>query len=261
MNQVSYSYHEYEVSVFLNLKSDKVKRKVLNELEKINSKSNTKLTYGIFDDNLSLKEKYNYIKHMIISIAYLKEEPVAFSYQYIISDNNLKILHQGLLLSYNNPGRDITFLNKMACFLFYQKYGEFYTTCLSSAPFAIGQVSRFFENVWPSPYSNNQKKPINSDYKGIAKICFDKYVKVFFPNPEYLNLDLNRFVVKSKAQEMGFEVDLRNMQRDDDLIVNLFSMFWINYKAQEIVLQIGVFNKKVAENFIKNNLFIKNVIF
>ena len=140
-------------------------------------------------------------------------------------------------------------MNKISCKLYYEQFGDFYSTALSSAPFFIGEISRFFDSTWPSPYAKNQKVPPSKVYKQIAEECFNQYIVPFFPFPEHLSVDYRRFVLISKSLEMGFEVDMRKMQRDSELNVNLFSMFWLNYDKQEVLLQVGLFEQESYDKF------------
>lgn len=244
---VKYKYYEYEIFLYANpeeLTNDDIVS-VLKKMEYVNRKSNTKLEYGIFDKTISLLDKITIFKNMNVSILNVDSEPVGFSYQYQIDRkvDNKPVLHQGLFVSHKNPGRDITIINLISCLQFFKLKGESFSTMLTSAPFAVGQFARVFSNVWPSPYIGQKNPPDKNNYKQVAEACFERYIQPFFPFPDNLTLDLKRFVVISKALEMGFEVDMRKMSRDDDLMTNLFCQFWLDYEKQEIMLQVGKIDK------------------
>jgi hypothetical protein len=240
-----YNYYEYKVLLVtdpsvLDLTE---KTEVYKKLQYINRKAKTNLKYGIFDDSVSLTDRLTLLNRMPFSIMFIDNEPVCFSYQYILDSkiSGKPLVHQGLLVSNSskNPGRDITIMNVISCHKYFEQNGEFFTTLLSSAPFAVGGFVRTFSNSWPSPFLGQKNPPEKDNYKKAAEECFQNYVRPFFPYPDNLSLDLKRFVVVSKALEMGFEVDMRKMSRDDDLMVNLFCHYWLDYEKQEIMLQVG----------------------
>lgn len=112
-------------------------------------------------------------------------------------------------------------------------------------------MARSYTNTWPSPYLDN-KRPPNEFYKKVTEACFEEYVTKFFPFPESLKLNTKRFVLESKALEMGFEVDMRKMSRDSDVLVNMFCMFWLNYDRQEIMMQVALCDEATAKRISKS---------
>lgn len=245
----TYHYYEYEVDLYSDPSRMEMEESIrlIEQMNYVNRKAKTNLEYGIFDKSLSLTDKIFLMSNMSISLMRIAGEPVGFTYQYILDQKvqDKAIVHQGLLVAHKNPGRDVSIFNFISSMKLRERLGDFYTTCLASAPFAIGAIAKVFSEVWPSPYGN-QKVPPCKSYKEVANVCYERYVKPFFPYPENLTLDTRRFVVVSKAQEMGFEVDMRAMSRDEDLMANLFCMFWLNYEAQEIMMQIGLCDERAV---------------
>jgi len=213
-----------------------------NQLDIVNKESGKNFNYGIFDPH----NRNNFYKNSMICVMELDGHPAGFFYN-VIFEGELNIVHQGLVLISKNIGENLLYFpyvnsNK----LIREKIGDFYITSISSVPSIIGEIHNIFDNVYPSPFVN-QIKPPQKEYSQVALKVFEDYVKRFFPFPEEVSFNKRRFVIESKAKEMGFERDIRNLPRDSRFEVNVFCQYWLDYSKNEDIIQVGIFNQKTEE--------------
>lgn len=210
----------------------------------VNKESNKNFSYGIFDP----KNKKDFYDNSMICILEFDGHPAGFFYNVIIDFiEDKKIVHQGLVLISKNMGQNLLYYPYVKSnLLIKEQIGDFYITSISSVPSIIGEIYNIFDNVWPSPYTD-LIKPNDVYYTKAAETVFFNYVKKFFPFSEEIFFNKRRFVIESKAKEMGFERDVRSLSRDSRLEVNLFCQFWIDYSKNEDIIQVGLFNEE-AQN-------------
>jgi hypothetical protein len=93
----------------------------------------------------------------------------------------------------------------------------------------------------------------NKYYRRVLEIVFEAYVKKLFPFPEALTLDTKRFIVRSAAKEMGFERNIRNLPLAQNLLVNLFCDFWIDYAQNEDLFQVFQVDEETVDSIKKHS--------
>lgn len=234
-------YQGYNLNYFYRpgIWADESTLKNLEEkLNKVNKDSGKNFNYGIFDQ----KNKKNFYDNSIICVLEINNEPAGFFYNVILEYSDLNIVHQGLVLISKNIGENLLYFPYFKSNqIIREKIGDFYITSISSVPRIIGEIHNIFEDVWPSPYANSIKPP-KKEYISIAERVFNDYVKKYFPFPEEISFNKRRFIIESKAKEMGFERDIRSLPRDARMEVNLFCQFWIDYSKNEDIIQVGYFS-------------------
>lgn len=255
MNKKILEYKGYTLSYYFKpgINSDE---KELEEIEKklniVNKESGKNFSYGIFDP----KNKKDFYDTSLICILEIDNKPAGFFYNVILEFSSIKIVHQGLVLISKNIGENLLYYPYVQSNIFIREnIGDYYITSISSVPSIIGEIHNIFEEVWPSPFANLVRPP-KKEYAMVAEKVFNEYVKKYFPFPEEVTFNKKRFIIESKAKEMGFERDVRNLSRDSRLEVNLFCQFWIDYTKNEDIIQVGYFGNNAVE---KNNQKIKEV--
>lgn len=255
MNKKVLQYKGYTLSYFFKpgkFSDEKEIQEIENKLNIVNKESGKNFSYGIFDP----KNKKDFYDNSLICILEIDNHPSGFFYNVILEYSDMNIVHQGLVLISKNIGENLLYYPYVQSNIFIrEKIGDYYITSISSVPSIIGEIHNIFDEVWPSPYTN-LVRPHKKEYTIIAEKVFNDYVKKYFPFPEEVVFNKKRFIIESKAKEMGFERDIRNLSRDSRLDVNLFCQFWIDYSKNEDLIQVGYFGNNAFE---KNSQKIKDL--
>ena len=244
--KIQVKFNEYTLNYYYRLGTNFSNKDILAvkiQLDFINESSGCNFSYGIFDKSKDFKKQ---TENFIICVIEKDDESVGFFYNYIMEEE--KIVHLGLVLIAKNFGENLLYIPYMiASKIIYTYIGEFYVTNISAVPKIIGSVISAFEDTWPAPKANLIRP--NPEYRRVAKLLYENYVKNYFPMPESISFDERRFILSCNAKEMGFESDFRKLARDADLEVNLFCMFWINYDKNEDMVQVAKYSKdSLAKN-------------
>ncbi len=228
---------------------------IIDDLNYVNRLSKRNLEYGIFNEKLNFNEKKDFLNKIILCVFYLEKEPVGFFYQFLIESNKETknmVCHLGLVLIAKNKGTNIMeYAYRYSILKIYEKYGKCYITNISAVPAIIGIVTKVYDKVWPSHNSKvrNPYKP----YKKIVSSLVDNYAKKVFPNPDKIELDYHRFVLRLNSRECGFEDNFFKLPKYDNMPVNVFCYTWLDYNNGEEIVQVGELNMMV---YIKSWVFI-----
>lgn len=240
-------YHGHEIKFFYRpgLYNPQLVQQIKQDLNIVNNNT-LKLNYGFFDEEKDFRETS---KNALISIIYLNNSPIGFFYDFIIDE---RYVHFGLVVIEKNIGVDLVAQPRLFSIMWLRDiFGHnFYGTFLTSIPKIIESVGDIFYNAWPT--SSNYSRLINKQYRDVLDKIYNEYVQKFFPFPESLSLDKKRFVLISQAKEMGFERNIKKMPLAQNLMVNLFCQFWLDYAQNEDLFQVIEVDEQTIENFSKN---------
>ena len=226
----------------------------------MNIESGRNFKYGIFDHDKNFAFKKEFYDNIILAtITNEKQECCGFFYNYLIPspEGGIPLLHQGLVVIYNNKGMDLLKIPYLYSNLLAHKFikEDFFVSNISAVPLIIGTVSEIFEDVYPSIYCGDSRFP-PLYYADYASLLYNHYVKKYFPDGTIF--DKKRFVLKSPLKEMGFGNSIRELPRHANWLHNAFSNCWIDLSQGEDILQIGKMTKKKTEDYmveIKNSGF------
>lgn len=254
-------YFGYTITYYLfpgkNLEKTELVQIHQNILD-MNVESGTNFKYGIFDHSkpFSFKKEF-YDRILLVTIHDESGRNAGFFYNFIIENQKNTLIHQGLVVIFNNKGVDLLKAPYLyANILLHEFFNkDFYISNISAVPLIIGTVSEIFSEVWPSATAEDLRFP-PKQYIQLAELLQQEYIGKYFP--EGTIFDKKRFVLKSPLKEMGFGVKIRNLPRHPSLTHNVFTNVWIDLENGEDVVQIGVMSKKTYNDFV---FYLKKISF
>ena len=247
------SYGDYNINYyvfpgkFLN-KHDLLE--IHQQLLDMNINSGRNFKYGIFDHDKTFIFKKHFYDNIILAIIKNKEdEYCGFFYNYLVPESvslPSPLLHQGLVVIYNNKGKDLLKIPYLYSNLLMMEFlnKEFFVSNISAVPLIVGTVSEIFDDVYPSIYSDDVRfSP--KEYGNYSQLLYDSYVKKYFPDG--VIFDKKRFVLKSPLKEMGFGLNIKELPRHANWLHNAFTNNWIDLNHGEDMVQIGKMTFKRKE--------------
>lgn len=206
----------------------------------MNQESKRGFSYGVFKPDLGLGEVKSFFERAMICLMYTpKGERAGFFYNYLspISELDSTLSHQGLVVIYRNQGVNlITAPYAYANLLmrqFLQK--DFYVSNISAVPLIVGAFTDIFDETWPSIEAKNVRHPPEGYVEAIRSLERN-YIKPFFDGS---SLDVKRFVLKSSIEKMGFNSNIRELPRHENLMHIILVTTWIDLTKGEDMVQIG----------------------
>ena len=225
--------------------SDPQLKQMHNKIIEINNGSKNKISHKLLDEGLSISDLKERFASCIVGIIETDKIPAAFLISPIIKSEGITIVHAGLVISRYNHGTNLlALLSAGSAKIVSKRLGKVFVTNITSTPSIVENFARFSVKPWPDPDAMLIKSP--KKYKKIANLLFEKYVKQYFPEPEAVVLDTKRFVLRSNSENMGFNTNLRELSKSADFKYCNFCYMWLDYEAEEDLLQVGVFNRYVA---------------
>lgn len=256
------TYHNYKITYYLFPGQNLTKYELLDLHQNIldmNIESGRNFKYGIFDhDKTFIFKKEFYDSIILATIHDLQGKNCGFFYNILIpTSENKNLIHQGLVVIYNNSGVDLLKAPYLySNVLMYEHLKEdYFISNISAVPLIIGTVSDIFDNVWPSIFSQDCRFP-PVQYKEISSFLIKNYVSKYFP--EGTIFDKKRFVLKSPLKEMGFGSNLKDLPRHSNWQHNLFSDHWLDLTQGEDIVQIGLMSRRRYDEFIN---YLQNIKF
>ncbi len=223
---------------------------IREQLLKVNA-INTPIYYKLLDPEIPFSEFRERSKHFLIALSHLGGEPASLSVMPILKKGNTTLIHAGLLKIARNTGIDLMtapFLSSLV--LLYEKYGEYYLSNISSTPSIIEVVTKWVPNSWPSPIVNNKAPP--RDYVPLLDFLYKEYLTDYWLNPDKIEIDKKRFVIRSTSKEMGYNTNFRELSRAVDFQFNAFCYVWVDYSKEEDIIQIGKVTPEIYRNCKEN---------
>ena len=183
--------------------SDEGMLKLFGDLVTVNRQSKKPIEHGLLpkvSDVSAIKALY---KSCMVCVIRVGGELSGFLISPILKRDNIVVAHTGLVMININRGDNLIALASAHSGIFlYSQIGAYITTNISSTPSIIEVFSRIATKPWPCPNAS-LIKPYKG-YKQACQVLFEDYVQKIFLNPEDLEIDYRRFVIRSKSQDMGF---------------------------------------------------------
>ena len=225
----------------------------------MNIESGNNFKYGIFDHDKTFVFKKEFYDSVIVATFHnLQGRNCGFMFNLLIpTSENKNLVHQGLIVIYNNSGVDLLkppYLYSNV--LMYEHLKEdYFISNISRVPLIIGNASDIFDNVWPSIFSQDCRFP-PAQYKEISSLLMKELVYKYFP--EGTVFDKKRFVLKSPLKEIAFGRNIKELPRHPNWQHNLFSDHWLDLSQGEDMVQIGLMSRRRYDEFIN---YLQNINF
>lgn len=218
-------------------------RNLYNELLRINEESEANIVHPFLTKNLPILEIRKMFSSIVITMIKVGDENVGFLLSPIIEADGITVAHAGLVVIAKNPGSDLLTLSGLGSIsVGYRTRGKMFTTNISSTPSIIESFTKLVTNAWPAPNKSLVRPP--KEYKKAVKVLYDNYIQKNFMDPDKLELDDKRFVIRSSSNKMGFNTRFHSISRSAAFKYLSFCFVWLDYDKQEDMIQVGLMDWK-----------------
>jgi hypothetical protein len=215
----------------------------------INDQAKSPIEHKLLDrspDMAELRERYS---SMIVCIIKVDGVDSGFLLSPLLQLGTRWIVHAGLVMINHNKGSNLLALaGTGTAKLAYERLGTYYSTNISSTPSIIENFTIMTADCWPGPQANLIRPP--QHYREIAHALVNRYVKKYFPQPETIQFDEKRFVLRSESRNMGFNTDFRQVSKSSSFLYLNFCFCWLDYHKEEDLLQVGIIDGKVIKKMM-----------
>jgi hypothetical protein len=215
----------------------------------INDQAKSPLEHKLLDQSADMIELRGRYSSMIVCVIKVDGVDSGFLLSPLLQLGSRWIVHAGLVMINHNKGSNLLALaGTGTAKLAYERLGTYYSTNISSTPSIIENFTIMTAECWPGPQANLIRPP--QHYREIAHALVNRYVKKYFPNPEAIQFDEKRFVLRSDSRNMGFSTDFRQVSKSSSFLYLNFCFCWLDYHKEEDLLQVGVIDGKVIKKMM-----------